>query len=259
MYILDSGIMYEHNEFDNHRVKYAGYDPGTPEATNGMDCNGHGTAVASLVGGKQLGLSKKVNLYSVRVLNCEGSAAAYDIGSGMAFVRSRVETRGQPAIVVLATSNSHLHFIDDMVLSLCRYGIVVITAAGNDGNDSCLRSPANSPYVITVGSVDKYNNITTASNYGPCVDLFAPGEDIRTASIECDSCYTQRSGSSLAAALTASVVAEYIGQIPRFSPESIKKILLHQSVPDCIDLSSVPESMRSQTPNRLLNSKLTIQ
>ena len=174
------------------------------------------------------------------------------------FVRSIVKTWGQRAIVVLPTSSSHSRFIDDMILLLYQHGIVVITAAGNDGNDSCLKSPANSPYVITVGSIDKHNKIATTSNYGPCVDLFAPGEDIRTASIECESCYSSRNGTSLAAALTAGVVAEYMSQTPRSSPASVKEILLHQTVKDVIDFSSVPENMRLLTPNRVLNSTLTL-
>ena len=264
VYILDSGIRFEHNEFGN-RAKYAGYDPvdqhelrqGTVGYVprNGADCNGHGTAVASLVGGKTYGKAKKTNLYSVRVLRCDTTAPWGIVLDGLNFVNEVIRKRGHNAIVVLAHSGSHSQAINEAIQKLNQKNVIVITAAGNNGNNACHNTPANSQHTITVGSTDRNDKIAETSNYGPCVDLFAPGENIIAASNECDSCTEVTSGSTLSAAITAGVVAVYSSQLPYFTPATMKDRLLFYSIPDIIDFSAIPERMRSQTPNRLLSSK----
>ena len=278
VYILDSGIRFTHEEFvygDKHnefqyRAKYAGFDPvdqdayyyhqGTPDYVpmRGADCHGHGTAVASLVGGKDYGVAKSANLYSVRVLQCNCTAPSRVILYGLDFIAQIVKERGRNAIILVALSCTYSEAINEDIkfLSLYKDGIVVITAAGNDRADACERSPSSSPYAITVGATDRYDNIAETSNFGPCVDLFAPGVDILAASNDCDSCSDILSGSTLSAAITAGVAAAYASQVSRFTPASIKDMLLLQAIPGVI---TIPEDMQSKTPNLLLQSRLNFK
>ena len=262
VYILDSGIMFEHEEF-GHRAKYAGYDPvdqyeyrqGTDDYVpmHGTDCHGHGTAVASMVGGETYGVARKANLYSVRVLRCDSSAPWSVVLDGLKFVAEVIPKRTQSAVVLLALSGSHSTAINDAIRSIYDQGITVITPAGNSGIDACTKSPSSSPFAITVGSTDGYDIIASTSNYGSCVDLFAPGEGITTANNQCGSCSGVMSGSTLAAGLTAGVASVYLSAIPHLTPPQIRDIIVHQSVMDIINLTAIPENLRSETPNVLLN------
>ena len=267
VYILDTGIRFDHQEFE-YRAKYGGYDPvdnyeyglGVEDYVpmHGADCHGHGTAVASLVGGKVFGKAKKANLYSVRVIRCDTTAPWGIVLDGLEFVADVVSKRGKNAIVVLALSGMNSQLIIGAIDKLNTLTVIVVTAAGNDKTDACGISPANSPHAITVGATDRYDNALALSNYGPCVDLFAPGEDILAASNECDSSTNIMSGSTMSAAITAGVVAVYFSQFPHFTPALIKERLLYQCIPNVINLDSIPEDRRSETPNRILNSKCII-
>ena len=262
VYILDSGIMFEHEEFE-HRAKYAGYDPadqyeydkGTDNYVpkRGADCHGHGTAVASMVGGKTYGIAKKANLYSVRVLRCDTTAPWSVVLDGLNYVAEIISKRSPYAVVLLAFSGSFSTAINDTIESLSQRNIIVVAAAGNSGIDACTGSPSSSPFAITVGSTDRYDIIAATSNYGSCVDLFAPGEGITTANNQCGSCSGVMSGSTLAAGLTAGVAAAYFSQIPHLTPAQIRENILHLSIMDDINLTSIPEDVRSETPNVLLS------
>ena len=260
VYILDTGIRFQHEEF-GVRAKYAGYDPvdnyeykqGRDDYVpqHGADCNGHGTAVAGVVGGVMYGTARKANLYSVRVLRCDNSAPFSVILDGLDFIAEVIPKQSQSAVVLLPLAGSRSIVINDAIESLYNQGVVVITAAGNGGVDACLKSPASSPYAITVGATDRQDVITSTSNYGHCVDLLAPGEDIPTASNQCDPCDEVTSGSTLSAGITAGVAATYLSQLPHLTPAQIRDKILHQSITDVIDFSILPED--HQTPNILLN------
>ena len=266
VYILDTGIRFDHHEFE-YRAKYVGYDPvdnyeyyklGVGDLDyvpmRGADCHGHGTAVASLVGGRTFGKAKKANLYSVRVIRCDTSAPWRIILDGMNYVAKIASKGSNNAIILLALSSVPSESIDHMIMWLSGWNIMVITAAGNNGIDACEASPASSPYAMTVGATDRDDKIAVKSNYGPCVDLFAPGEGILAASNECDSCTNMMSGSTMSAAITAGVVTAYFSRSPHFTPAQVKEKFLEISIPDIIDLSSIPtDTLQSQTPNQLLS------
>jgi hypothetical protein len=254
--------MFQHEEFGN-RAKYAGYDPVDVQnhwtegyvPMHGADCHGHGTAVASLVGGKTYGRAKKANLYSVRVLDCNTNAPWYRVLDGLRYVFDTFSGRGGNTVIVLPLSGIKSNAINEMIKSFYDKNVVVITAAGNDGTDACTKSPASSPFAITVGSTDRHNNRASSSNYGSCVDLFAPGVGILAASSQCDSCTDIMSGTTLSAALTAGVVAAHLSQTPNLTPSLIKERLSYQSIPGVINFASIPEHVRSETPNLLLNGE----
>ena len=125
-------------------------------------------------------------------------------------------------------------------------------AAGNDGLNSCKRSPSNSKHVITVGSTSRNDNVAPSSNYGPCIDLFAPGQSITAANLKCDFCSSVMSGSTQATGVTAGVIASYISKFPHLTPEQIKLKLISQSMKGILNFDSIPEESQSTTPNLLL-------
>ena len=203
------------------------------------------------MGGETYGTATKANLYSVRVLRCDNSAPFSVILDGLDFIAEVIPKQSQSAVVLLPLAGSRSIVINDAIELLYNQGVIVITAAGNGGVDACLKSPASSPHAITVGATDRQDDITSTSNYGPCVDLLAPGEDIPTASNQCDSCAEVTSGSTLSAGITAGVAATYLSQLPHLTPAQIRDKILHQSITDVIHFSLLPEVYK--TPNILLN------
>ena len=253
VFILDTGIRFDHKEFGN-RAKYGGYDPVDSYydtvPLHGEDCVGHGTAVASLVGGKVFGAAKKANLYSVRVIPCDRAAPWDLIMTGLSYVGKSVIKSRHNSIVVLALSGILSWSINDMIRWLSEWNVMVVTASGNSGADACQFSPASS-VALTVGATDMYDNISPTSNYGPCVDLFAPGEDILAAGHECDVCTNMMAGSTVSAAITAGVAAVYLSHFPRLPSALMKETILDMSDSGKVNLSSL--AMQLQTPNLLLS------
>ena len=270
VYVLDTGINYQHQEF-GYRAKYAGYDPvdqyeyakNTQNYTprSGADCHGHGTHVASLIGGKTYGTAREANLYSVRVLRCDSSAPWSIVLDGLDFLATIIPKQSQNAIVVLAFSGSLSASVNDAIESLHRQNVVIIAAAGNNGVDACQKSPASSPYAITVGATNQDDNVTSVtvqSNFGSCIDLFAPGEDVDAASYRCDTCTAVMSGSTQSAGITAGVAASYFSQLPHLTAVQVKEKILSQSVEGVINLDVVPENYQSITANTLLNLSTSV-
>ena len=260
IYILDTGINYDHEEFE-YRAKYAGYDPVDQYLQNtisfkrmsGRDCHGHGTHVASLAGGKSYGVAKKASLYSVRVLRCENSAPLSTVLDGLDFVSSIVPKRGRNAIISVSLSGSLHHSVNDAIEVLYRQGIPVVVAAGNDHSNACTRSPASSVHAITVGATNRDDSLYQRSNYGSCIDIFAPGESVWGANYTCPNCATNITGTSQAVSLVSGVAALYMAQSPFLTPDQLKQKVIDQSLKGVINLDAIPENDRSATPNRLLN------
>ena len=267
VYVMDTGIRYQHQEFE-YRAKYAGYDPvdeyeyqqrANYVPRRGADCNGHGTHVASLIGGKTYGTARKSNLYSVRVLRCDGSTVWSTVIDGLDFLANVIPKQSQNAIVVLPFSGSMSRAITTTIAYLYSLDVLIVGAAGNNGLNTCERSPSNSNHVITVGSTDRNDNVAPSSNYGPCIDLFAPGQNITAANSECDSCSSVMSGSTQATGLTAGVLASYFSQFPHLTPEQIKHKLISQSVKGVLNFNAIPTGFRSTTSNVLLNLGMLIK
>ncbi len=260
IYILDTGIEFGHEEFE-YRAKYAGYDPvdqylqGTDnfKRMSGRDCHGHGTHVASLAGGKEYGVAKKASLYSVRVLRCDNSAPWSVILDGLDFVSSIVPERGRNAIVSISVSGHFHRSINDAIKALYQQGIPVVAAAGNNHGDACGKSPASSAYAITVGATNGENSLYALTNYGRCVDIFAPGESLLGALYTCRNCITNMTGSSQAVPLVSGVAAVYLSESPRLTPSQLRQRILHHSLEGIINFDVIPETHRSVTPNRLLS------
>lgn len=263
VYILDSGINYDHEEFDN-RAKYPGRDPTDEYNTNfpdltverqyGRDCHGHGTHVASLCGGKTYGAAKKVALYGVRVLGCNNAGPWGVVLDGIDFVVSMAERTNRPSIMSMSFSGAHYQVMNDAVTNALNRGVMSVVAAGNGQYDACSRSPASNPRIVTVGGTrqgDGLYLLGSGTNFGHCVDIFAPGERILAADYSCSNCSTVLSGTSMSTPLVSGLAAIMLGREPLLSGNQLKEKLLEQSIKGAIDYTGIPVDLREITPNRL--------
>jgi subtilisin family serine protease len=201
-YVVDSGIRYSHGDFDGRA--FFGFDA---YGEDGNDCNGHGTHVAGTIGGQTYGVAKGVDIVSVRVLGCEARGLTSDLVAGLDWVASHA---AGPAVVNLSLKAGYSSQVDDAVARLTAMGVNVVAAAGNDDTDACFTSPARAPSALTVGAADMGDYRAYFSNWGDCVDLFAPGVSVRSASHEDDVGSVSMFGTSMATPHVTGAVALYL-------------------------------------------------
>ena len=243
-----AGIRYTHDEFGG-RALYPGYDPvdaKTGSNRQGWDCHGHGTHVAGLAGGSTYGVADDATLYSLRVLDCDGRGSTSGVIDGINYAATEISSTGRPGIVSMSLGGSYSQSVNDAVEAAVENGAHVVVAAGNEDTDACTRSPASAPSAITVGATDFINIRASFSNYGTCVDIFAPGEDINSASYSCDSCTTRKSGTSMACPLTSGVAATLLQASPLLTPEQLSQQLIDASSEDKV------YDVGSGSPNKFL-------
>ena len=232
------------------------YEGATPSlARNGSDCHGHGTHVASLCGGKTYGSAKKVRLYSIRVLQCDNAAPWSTVLEGIDYVASVATQRRRPAIISMSLGGSFYRSMNNAVASVVRQGIHVITVAGNGQQDSCGQSPSSSTAAVTVAGTRNGDGLYlrgSGTNYGECVDIFAPGELIRAADHRCRNCSKYLSGTSMAGPIVSGVAAIHLSHQPLLTPAELKQKLIDESIKNVIDYTGMPNNYKQRTPNRLV-------
>jgi len=251
VYVLDSGVLYEHEQLRGH-TKYSGYDPMDVykrESRRGQDCHGHGTQVASVVGGRSSGVAGGVQVFSVRVLDCENRGVWSVVIDGLQHVSQEVAQRGRPAVLLMAFIGPRSQTVTSVLRQLYIGGLLAVASAGNDFQDSCRFTPGGQAEVLTAGGTDRQDQMYQRSNYGSCVDVLAPAVAITVADRSCSTCYTQANGTSFSAALSAGVAAMILGQEPLLAPLDLKRKVVSTAVRDVV---SLPASVRSFTSNRLL-------
>ncbi|RZQ64848.1 S8 family peptidase [Amycolatopsis suaedae] len=243
VYIVDTGIRYSHSEFEGRAE--TGYDF-VDEDPDANDCNGHGSHVAGTVGGKLYGVAKKVKLVGVKVLGCGGSAPDSDALQGIEWVAKNVV---KPAVANFSMTFDTPDIGDEAMAGLLAAGVVPVVAGGNDnGGNACDRGPAKIPQAITVGSTDARDNRSSFSNVGRCLDLFAPGSNITSASHLSDNGNATMSGTSMATPHVAGAAALYLQTDRSATPATVSSKLTGNAT------SGVVRNAGSGSPNLLLNT-----
>lgn len=184
--------------------------------SNTEDCAGHGTQVASIIAGKNIGVAKLANIVSVKILDCNGEGTNSDLIYSLHWVLKNFK---KPAIVNLSIGGPPSKLVDDAVNLIIDKGIPVVVAAGNSAEDACLQSPSGVDRAITVGASNQGDERARFSNFGKCIDIFAPGVGILCASTYENSMngYIFSSGTSMAAPFVSGVLAQLLEQNSKIS------------------------------------------
>jgi serine protease len=206
-YIIDTGV-YASNDFSSRLV--TGYDF-VDNDTNATDCQGHGTHVAGTVAGTTYGVAKSATVVPVRVLDCSGSGYTSDVIAGINWaITDHLNNPSAPAVANMSLGGGANKSMDDAVAAAVAAGITMVVAAGNSNADACTASPAREVTAITVGATDSADARASFSNYGTCVDIFAPGVAITSDWISSPTSTNTLNGTSMAAPHAAGAAARLL-------------------------------------------------
>jgi subtilisin family serine protease len=237
-YIIDTGIQTSHPQFGGRAA--AVYDA-IGDGRNGQDCNGHGTHVAGTVGSATYGVAKGVALRAVRVLNCSGSGTNSGVIAGMNWVASNHAAR---AVANMSLGGGFSSSTNTAANNLAASGVFLAVAAGNSSADACNSSPSSAANTTTVAASTSTDARASYSNYGGCVDLYAPGSSITSTWINGGT--NTISGTSMATPHVTGVAALYKATFGDASYSTIRSWLTTNAT------ASVITGNVSGTPNRLL-------
>jgi len=242
-YIIDTGILTSHTDFGGRAS--AGYTA-INDGRGSSDCNGHGTHVAGTVGGATWGVAKSARLVAVRVLDCAGSGSNSGVIAGIDWVRNN---HVKPAVANMSLGGGASSAVDTAVNNLNNAGVTVVVAAGNDNANACNYSPARASGAYTVGSTASNDYRSSFSNYGSCLNIFAPGSSIRSAWHTSTTATNTISGTLMASPHVAGAAALYLQRYPSATPSSVKSWLTNNAT------TSRVISPGTGSPNRLLYSR----
>jgi subtilisin family serine protease len=237
-YVIDTGIAPANQEWEG-RASY-GYDFVDNDA-EAQDCHGHGSHVSGTIAGKTYGLAKKAKIVAVRALGCGGTAPDSAAVSAMEWVAKNAK---KPAVVNMSIGMDTVGVGDAQAKALVDAGITVAVAAGNSSADACNTSPARVPEVITAGSTERNDARSSFSNFGSCVDIFAPGGNIVSTGINSGS--ATMSGTSMASPHVAGAAALYLNANPAATPQQVRDALVNNAN------NGVVTNPGSGSPNKLL-------
>jgi subtilisin family serine protease len=249
-YVMDTGVRTTHSQFGGRAS--VGVDT-VEDGWNGQDCHteGHGTHVAGTVGGATFGIANRVNLVAVRVLGCNNQGLTSEIIAGIDWV---TQNGVKPAVVNMSLGGGRSTAMDTAVTNSINAGYTYVASAGNWNADACNYSPAAVPAVITVAASNSINERATGwggtqpgSNYGTCVDLFAPGQEIRSAHNATDSAVRVLRGTSMASPHVAGAAALLLAEQPALTPAQV-----HAALVGSATLNAIAPATLSGSPNRLL-------
>ncbi len=239
-YIIDTGIRTAHTQFGGRASNVFDAFGG-----NGQDCNGHGTHVAGTVGGSTFGVAKNVMLRGVRVLNCSGSGSNSGVIAGVDWVRNN---HVAPAVANMSLGGGISSALDTAVNNLHNANVTIAVAAGNSNANACNASPARAANAITVGSTTTSDSRSSFSNFGTCLDIFAPGSGILSAWSTSNTATATISGTSMASPHVAGVAALYKQANPSASSTTIRNAIVNNAT------TNVVGNPGTGSPNRLLYS-----
>lgn len=268
--LLDTGVRKHHFEFqntvnedekgssgtenDNERIfcAFNAFLEDPSEEKNGChDHIGHGTHMAGIIGGTLSGVAKDVTFLDVKVVRSnDGFLCTGSILAGLDYVLSakKYDIPNDPLVVNLSFSGPRRDSINESIKVLTYHNIVVVSSSGNDSIDACEKSPASASTSITVGSSTYDDEVSLFSNYGQCIDLYAPGQQITSSWIRSNSDLVTLSGTSMSAAHVTGVIALLLQAYPNAKPSEVEKNLLENAYID--QLTNVPDG----SPNLLLRT-----
>ncbi len=222
MYILDSGIRISHTDFGGRATcGFTAFNNSTANIC--YDGYGHGTHVAGTVGGTTYGVAKDVQLIGVKVLNDEGSGSIATLLAGYDYVIAQKRANpSTPMVINMSLAGTRSTFLNEATLKLVSEGIFTVVAAGNQMSLACRQSPASARNgVISVGASTQTDTKAVFSNFGRCVDIFAPGKAIVSSYIGSDTATKVMSGTSMASPHVAGVAALYLEGNPSWTPADV--------------------------------------
>ena len=246
VYVVDTGVAH-HSDFGGRLVD--GFNAiADNNGTN--DCNGHGTHVAGIVGGTNYGVAKSARLVPVRVLDCTGAGSLSSVLAGLDWVIQDHAANPGPAVVNMSLGGDPSSALDAEVNSVISAGMTAVIAAGNDNVDACTKSPARVAAALTVGASNENDQRASFSNFGSCVDVFAPGTNILSDSYSSGSATSVASGTSESAPFVSGVAALTLERYPSASPLTVSQTILAQTTLDAL------AGIGALSPNRLLFSSI---
>jgi subtilisin family serine protease len=237
-YVIDTGIRYTHSDFGGRAS--AGYDA---VGSGGVDCNGHGTHVSGTIGGTTYGVAKQIRLVGVRVLDCYGSGTDSGVIAGVDWVTQNAR---KPAVANMSLGGGASTALDDAVSASIGSGVTYALAAGNSSTTACGSSPARVAPAITVGATTSTDARAYYSNYGSCVDIFAPGSSVTSDWYSSTTATNTISGTSMASPHVAGAAALVLSRNPSYTPAQVRDSLVNDATPDVVT------SPGAGSPNRLL-------
>ncbi|HET9655247.1 MAG TPA: S8 family serine peptidase [Kineosporiaceae bacterium] len=234
VYVLDTGIRSTHRALVGRvatGINYAPHRSGGPvDPADTSDCAGHGTHVAGTIGGTTVGVARNVTLVPVRVLDCDGVGSMSGVISGVDWVTAH---HVHPAVANMslgASADSSSWALESAVNSSISAGVVYAVAAGNDSEDACYHTPARVAAAITVGATTSGDGAAWYSNYGSCIDLYAPGSSILSAWPTSDTAANVLSGTSMATPHVAGVAAQVLQFTPDATPAGVRSTIMSGAV-----------------------------
>lgn len=222
-YVIDTGVYSGHSEFTG-RVSNGFTAINDGKGTE--DCHGHGTHVAGTVAGTVYGVAKGATIVPVRVLSCSGSGSYSGVIAGIDWTITHHQA-GVPAVANMSLGGGASSAVNAAVARAVADGITYVVAAGNENSNACTRSPASAPDAITVAATTSADSRASFSNWGTCVDIFAPGQSITSAYIGSTTRIASLSGTSMASPHVAGVAALYLSSNPSATPADVTSTLLN--------------------------------
>ncbi|MCB1583210.1 MAG: S8 family serine peptidase [Xanthomonadales bacterium] len=241
-YVIDTGIRITHNEFGNRgQSGYTAINDGN--GTN--DCQGHGTHVAGTIASTTYGVAKNAKLIAVRVLGCDGSGSNSGVIGGVDWVAAN---HVKPAVANMSLGGGASSALDSAVSSAVSQGVTMVVAAGNDNSNACNYSPARAASAITVGSTTSSDARSSFSNYGSCLDIYAPGSSITSTWSTSNTATNTISGTSMASPHVAGVAALYLDDNPNATPAQVEAAIENAAIANKVS------DAKTGSPNLLLNN-----